>query len=353
MSISIQGVSRSFGTFQVLDNVSLDVGSGSLTALLGPSGSGKTTLLRIIAGLETADRGSILFQEEDVTDKAARDREVGFVFQHYALFRHMTVFENVAFGLRVRKAPKNEINQRVHELLSLIRLEGLGGRFPSELSGGQRQRVALARALAVKPQMLLLDEPFGALDAKVRQELRTWLRKLHEEMHVTTVFVTHDQEEAFEMADQVVVMNHGRIEQIGTPQAVFDQPATPFVMDFLGNVNVFHGRVLSGRAEVGPFNLRYDEYPHEEPRTATAYVRPHELEIDRRATTTSLQARVLQVNPAGAVVKVRVFTEEFGIELNVDVVRDRAHMLALNVDDIVFVHPKSVRVFLPEPEYVI
>ena len=198
--------------------------------------------------------------------------------------------------------------------------------------------------------MLLLDEPFGALDAKVRQELRTWLRKLHEEMHVTTVFVTHDQEEAFEMADQVVVMNHGRIEQIGTPQEVFDDPATPFVMDFLGNVNVFHGRVKSGRAEVGPFNLQYDAYPHEEPRMATAYVRPHELDIDRRATSTSLKSQVLQINPAGAVVRVRVFAEEFGLELNVDVNREHAHQLDLKTGDTVFVHPKSVRVFVPEPE---
>lgn len=353
MSISIQGVSRRFGNFQALSDVSLNVPSGSLTALLGPSGSGKTTLLRIIAGLETPDSGTVLFQEEDVTEKAARDREVGFVFQHYALFRHMTVFENVAFGLRVRKVAKDIANARVKELLSLVRLEGLGSRFPSELSGGQRQRVALARALAMRPQMLLLDEPFGALDAKVRQELRTWLRKLHEEMHVTTVFVTHDQEEAFEMADQVVVMNHGKIEQIGTPQDVFDHPATPFVMDFLGNVNVFHGRVKAGRVELGPFSLAYEAYTHEEPRNATAYVRPHELEIDRVATAASLPARVLQVNPAGAVVKVRVFAEEYGVELNIDLIRDRAAVLRLQSGDTVYVHPKTARVFMPEPEYAI
>ena len=207
MSISIQNVSRRFGSFQALDDVTLEVPSGSLTALLGPSGSGKTTLLRIVAGLESADSGSVLFQDEDVTETSARDRGVGFVFQHYALFRHLTVFENVAFGLRVRRVSKDEVRQRVNELLKMVRLESLGSRFPTELSGGQRQRVALARALAVRPKMLLLDEPFGALDAKVRQELRTWLRKLHEEMNVTTVFVTHDQDEAFEMADQVVVMN--------------------------------------------------------------------------------------------------------------------------------------------------
>jgi sulfate transport system ATP-binding protein len=353
MSISIQNVSRRFGSFQALDDVTLDVPSGSLTALLGPSGSGKTTLLRIVAGLESSDSGSVHFQDEDVTATSARDRGVGFVFQHYALFRHMTVFENVAFGLRVRNVSGEEVRQRVTELLRMVRLEGLGNRFPTELSGGQRQRVALARALAVRPKMLLLDEPFGALDAKVRQELRTWLRKLHEEMNVTTVFVTHDQEEAFEMADQVVVMNHGRIEQIGTPQAVFDQPATSFVMDFLGNVNMFHGRVQSGRVTLGPFSLTYDGYQHDEPRDATAYVRPHELDIDRAPSQSSLPGRIKQINPAGSVLKVRVAIEDFGIELNVDVSHYRAKSLDLKLDDSVYVHPRSVRVFMPEADYAI
>ena len=353
MSISIQNVSRRFGSFQALDDVTLDVPSGSLTALLGPSGSGKTTLLRIVAGLESADTGSVLFQDEDVTETSARDRGVGFVFQHYALFRHMTVYENVAFGMRVRKVANDEVRQRVNELLNMVRLESLGSRFPTELSGGQRQRVALARALAVRPKMLLLDEPFGALDAKVRQELRTWLRRLHEEMNVTTVFVTHDQEEAFEMADQVVVMNQGRIEQIGTPQAVFDSPSTAFVMDFLGNVNVFHGRVQSGRVTMGPFSLRYDDYQHDEPRDATAYVRPHELVIDRSPSQSSLPGTIRQLNPAGSVLKVRVSIEDFGVELSVDVTHDRAKSLGLKINDAVFVHPKSVRVFVPELDYVI
>lgn len=353
MSISIQNVSRRFGSFQALDDVTLEVPSGSLTALLGPSGSGKTTLLRIVAGLESADSGSVLFQDEDVTETSARDRGVGFVFQHYALFRHMTVYENVAFGMRVRKVANDEVRQRVNELLKMVRLEGLGCRFPTELSGGQRQRVALARALAVRPKMLLLDEPFGALDAKVRQELRTWLRKLHEEMNVTTVFVTHDQEEAFEMADQVVVMNQGRIEQIGTPQEVFDHPSTSFVMDFLGNVNVFHGRVQSGRVTLGPFNLRYDDYQHDEPRDATAYVRPHELDIDRSPSQSSLPGRIKQINPAGSVLKVRVHVEEFGVELNIDVTHERAKSLGLKLDEAVFVHPRTVRVFMPEPDFVI
>lgn len=353
MSISIQNVSRRFGSFQALDDVTLDVPSGSLTALLGPSGSGKTTLLRIVAGLESADSGSVLFQDEDVTETSARDRGVGFVFQHYALFRHMTVYENVAFGMRVRKVANDEVRQRVNELLKMVRLEGLGSRFPTELSGGQRQRVALARALAVRPKMLLLDEPFGALDAKVRQELRTWLRRLHEEMNVTTVFVTHDQEEAFEMADQVVVMNQGRIEQIGTPQAVFDSPSTAFVMDFLGNVNVFHGRVQSGRVSLGPFNLRYDDYQHDEPRDATAYVRPHELSIDRSPSQSSLPGKIKQLNPAGSVLKVRVSIEDFGVDLSIDVTHERAKSLGLKLNDAVFVHPKSVRVFVPELDYVI
>jgi sulfate transport system ATP-binding protein len=354
MSISIQNITKTFGDFTALDKVSLEVPSGCLLALLGPSGSGKTSLLRIIAGLEHADDGTILFEDENVTQQAARDRGVGFVFQHYALFRHMSVFENVAFGMRVRKSPESEIHSRVHELLGLVRLEGLGHRYPSELSGGQRQRVALARALAVRPRMLLLDEPFGALDAKVRQELRTWLRRLHEEMPVTTVFVTHDQEEAFEVADRVVVMKQGGIEQIGTPQEVFDHPATPFVMDFLGNVNVFHGRVQSGTAHVGPFQLAYSDYLHDEPRQATAYVRPHELEIERvPSTVSSLQGRVVQLNPSSSVVKVRVQLDEYGIELTVDLIRDRARELSLQLGDCVFVRPQSARVFMPDVEYSI
>lgn len=348
MSISIHHVSKRFGNFVALDDVSLEVESGKLIALLGPSGSGKTTLLRIISGLENSDQGSILIQDEDVTEQAVRDRNIGFVFQHYALFRHMTVFENVAFGLRIRKTPRSEVQDRVHELLTLVKLEGLGKRFPAELSGGQRQRVALARALAVRPRMLLLDEPFGALDAKVRQELRTWLRKLHEEMHVTTVFVTHDQEEAFEVADKVVVMRAGKIEQEGTPQEVFDHPATPFVMDFLGNVNVFHGRVQGGRVHMGLFDMAYEEYPHDEPRAATAYVRPHELEIDRAPSAVShLPARVVQLNPSGSVLKVRVSSPEFGVELTIDVVRERAQELKLIVGETVYVRPRSVRVFMP------
>src|SRR5437773_195284 len=250
MSIQAINISKRFGQFVALDNVDLEIPSGELVALLGPSGSGKTTLLRVIAGLEFADSGSVQFDGRDISDRTARERRVGFVFQHYALFRHMTVFENIAFGLRVRprdsRPSKKQIEAKVHELLKLIQLETLAQRYPSQLSGGQRQRVALARALAVEPSVLLLDEPFGALDAKVRLELRRWLRQLHDEIHVTSVFVTHDQEEALEVADRVVVMNHGRIEQIGSPEEVYNQPATPFVYNFLGNVNLFHGRIDGG-----------------------------------------------------------------------------------------------------------
>src|SRR5262249_29875680 len=283
VGITVRNVTKRFGDFVALDNVTVDIPHGELVALLGPSGSGKTTLLRIISGLETADSGTIHYEDEDATNRSPRDRNVGFVFQHYALFRHMTVFENIAFGLRVRKWKRADIHERVHELLRLIQLDGLGNQVPSQLSGGQRQRVALARALAAQPKVLLLDEPFGALDAKVRQELRQWLRRLHDEIHVTSVFVTHDQEEAFEVADQVVVMNHGRIAQVGTPEEVFEHPANGFVMDFLGNVNVFHGRVEGGRALLqNGFELDYPDYPHGEAKPATVYVRPHELEIDRR-----------------------------------------------------------------------
>ncbi len=285
MGITVKEVTKRFGNFTALDRVSVDVPSGSLVALLGPSGSGKTTLLRIIAGLEIPDSGVVLSHDEEVTCRPAKDRNMGFVFQHYALFRHMTIFENVAFGLRVRHRPEAQIRERVHELLKLIHLEDMGQRYPSQLSGGQRQRVALVRALAAQPKVLLLDEPFGALDAKVRQELRQWLRKLHDEIHVTSVFVTHDQEEAFEVADRVVVMQAGRIEQTGTPQEVFEQPSNAFVMDFLGNVNVFHGRVQDGKAHLGGMEVAYPEYTDEQASPATVYVRPHELEIERTAPT--------------------------------------------------------------------
>ena len=253
MKIEICHVTKRFGAFAALDDVTLDITTGELVALLGPSGCGKTTLLRIISGLEYADRGSIRFDNEDASNQPLRARRVGFVFQHYALFRHMTVFENVAFGLRVRRAdrpPRTEIDRRVRELLALVKMDGLGARYPAQLSGGQRQRVALARALAVEPQVLLLDEPFGSLDAKVRKELRRWLRRLHDQLHTTSIFVTHDVDEALEVADRVVVMNGGRVVQVGTPVEVYEKPATPFVYRFLGNVNIFHARMEQGRISI-------------------------------------------------------------------------------------------------------
>jgi len=289
MSIEIRHIHKQFGQFTALQDVSLDIASGELVALLGPSGCGKTTLLRIIAGLETADSGSIAFSGEDTTHVHVRERQVGFVFQHYALFRHMTVFENVAFGLRVRpratRPSEAEIRRKVHELLGLVQLDWLADRYPSQLSGGQRQRIALARALAVEPKVLLLDEPFGALDAKVRKELRRWLRRLHDELHVTSIFVTHDQEEALEVADRVVLMNQGQVEQMGSPQEVWDHPASPFVYGFLGDVNLFHGRAHEGEMLIGSDHhaVRLDSPEHSQARDARAlaYVRPHDLHVER------------------------------------------------------------------------
>src|ERR1700678_3663281 len=287
MSIEVRNLRKTFGNFVALDNVSLEMPTGELVALLGPSGSGKTTLLRIIAGLETPDSGEVHFDQEEATNRSASERKVGFVFQHYALFRHMTVFENVAFGMRVlprRARPAEaEVKRRVHELLQLVQLDFLADRYPSQLSGGQRQRVALARTLAVEPKVLLLDEPFGALDAKVRQELRRWLRRLHDEIHVTSIFVTHDQEEALELANHVVVLNDGKIEQAGTPEELYHNPATPFVYNFLGNVNLFHGRVEDGHIYVRGMPIALSPNGHElasaNGKDAVVYVRPHLLDI--------------------------------------------------------------------------
>ncbi|ARP85979.1 sulfate/molybdate ABC transporter ATP-binding protein [Bordetella genomosp. 9] len=283
MDIEIKSVNKRFGSFQALRDVNLHIDSGELVALLGPSGCGKTTLLRIIAGLETPDSGSIYFFGEDSTGVHVRERQVGFVFQHYALFRHMTVFENVAFGLRIkpRSQRPNEaaIKEKVHALLNLVQLDWLADRYPGQLSGGQRQRIALARALAVEPRVLLLDEPFGALDAKVRKELRRWLRRLHDELNVASVFVTHDQEEALEVADRVVVMNAGRIEQVGTPGEVWTHPATPFVYGFLGDVNQIEGYAAGGQWRASGISLPAPTFDGLDEQRAVAYVRPHELEV--------------------------------------------------------------------------
>jgi sulfate transport system ATP-binding protein len=289
-----------------------------------------------------------------MTRRPARERNVGFVFQHYALFRHMNVFENVAFALRVRGWPNARVQERVRELLRLVRLEAMERRYPGQLSGGQRQRVALARSLAAQPRVLLLDEPFGALDARVRQELRQWLRRLHDEIGATSVLVTHDQEEAFAVADRVVVMRAGRIEQVGTPQEIFEQPANAFVMDFLGDVNVFEGRLHRGRAVLGPWEVHCPEYAAHESETASVYVRPHELEIEHSANGNgSLRARVLHVNPAGPVIRVQLLAMEPKQEIQVDLTPARYAELDLKAGDMVYVSPRRVRVFVPEPEYSI
>ncbi|QVL33131.1 sulfate/molybdate ABC transporter ATP-binding protein [Telmatocola sphagniphila] len=349
MSIAVRNVSKKFGVASVLDRVSFEAKTGTLVALLGPSGSGKTTLLRIIAGLENPDSGNVLYQDDDVTQSSARERNVGFVFQHYALFRHMTVFENVAFGLRVRHWAEPRIKERVFELLKLVRLEDLAGRYPSQLSGGQKQRIALIRALAPQPRVILLDEPFGALDAKVRMELRTWLRRFHDEFHVTSIFVTHDQEEAFEVADQIVVMNQGKIEQTGTPVEVFEHPANAFVMDFLGNVNIFPVRLQDGRAMLGKIEMPLPSMPMDDSEEARVYIRPHELEIDRiRNNNTCLEVKILHINPAGSVVKVRLISEEYGLTVNVDVSPERYAALKLRSSDMVYISPKKARMFAPD-----
>jgi len=315
MSIEVRSVSKRFGSFQALDDVSIDVGSGSLTALLGPSGSGKSTLLRIIAGLEEPDSGEIRLAGEDATVLAPQKRGVGFVFQHYAAFKHMTVRDNVAFGLKIRRRPKDEIGARVDELLALVQLQGFGHRYPAQLSGGQRQRMALARALAPEPKVLLLDEPFGALDARVRAELRAWLRKLHDETHTTTVFVTHDQEEAMEVADSVVVMNGGRVEQVAGPRELYDAPVNDFVMTFVGEAIRFDG----------------------------ALVRPHDLELSLEPGEWTREAQVERIVHFGFQVRCELGDED-GVELFAQLTRDQAGRLELEPGQIVFVRAReSVR----------
>jgi sulfate transport system ATP-binding protein len=350
MSIEIRGVSKAFGTFAAVKNVSLEIPDGELVALLGPSGSGKTTLLRIIAGLDAPDAGSILFSGEDATTRHVRERRVGFVFQHYALFRHMSVFENVAFGLRVRprdvRPSQDEIRTAVMDLLKLVQLDWLADRFPSQLSGGQRQRVALARALAVKPRVLLLDEPFGALDAKVRKELRRWLRRLHDEVHVTSVFVTHDQEEAMEVSDRVVVMNEGQVEQMGTPEEVYERPATPFVYSFLGNVNLFHGRLSEGRVKIEGGEWDAPDFAGAPDQDAVAYVRTYEVDLARTPNgRPAIEALVRHVRRYGPMVRLEMDRVEDGQLIEAEVSRHRFEELALSRGDKVYVSPRSARIF--------
>jgi sulfate transport system ATP-binding protein len=352
MSIDVRSVTKAFGAFHAIRDINLTVPTGQFLALLGPSGSGKTTLLRIIAGLDRPDRGTVFINGQDAIAQSAQGRNVGFVFQHYALFRHMTVFENIAFGMRVRprreRPSEQRITERVNELLRLVQLDFLADRLPSQLSGGQRQRVALARALAVEPAVLLLDEPFGALDAKVRQELRGWLRRLHDEVGLTSVFVTHDQEEALELADRVVVMERGAIEQDGTPVEVVDHPATPFVANFIGRVNVFHGRIESGKAWFGPVVI-----DHPSPANGTAraegYARPHELEITRDETGGGLWAILRHASPAGALVKVDLMDTD-GRLLHAEIGREQFDELDIKQGERVYVRPRRLRVFAKEAE---
>ncbi len=360
MSIEVRNVNRQFGDFQALSDVSLDIDSGELVALLGPSGCGKTTLLRIIAGLETADTGSILFEGADTTDVHVRERQVGFVFQHYALFRHMTVFENVAFGLRVKprglRPSDAQIKQKVHDLLGLVQLDWLADRYPSQLSGGQRQRIALARALAVEPKVLLLDEPFGALDAKVRKELRRWLRRLHDDLHVTSIFVTHDQEEALEVADRVVLMNRGKIEQVGTPQQVWDHPASPFVYGFLGDVNLFQGRAHQGEVQIGPvldgIRIAAPEHAAVQDSSALAYVRPHDVQVERyKAGASGIVATLERVIVIGPMARLELLRTETTGNVAADLVEaqmtaEEYKSLGIAEGDKLVLTPRRARIFV-------
>jgi sulfate/thiosulfate transport system ATP-binding protein len=332
MGIAVENVSKQFGSFLAIDQVNLEIKTGSLVALLGPSGSGKSTLLRMIAGLEEPDSGQIWLIGENATKKSVQERHIGFVFQHYALFKHLTVRQNIAFALEIRKASKGQISSRVEELLELVQLTGLGSRYPSQLSGGQRQRVALARALAVQPRVLLLDEPFGALDAKVRKELRSWLRQLHKEVQVTTVFVTHDQEEAMEVADEIVVMNQGRVEQVGTPAQIYDQPTTPFVMSFIGPVNVLpaNAGILSGNREVR--------------KSDRVFLRPHDVVIQPNPVEEAIAAKIDRIIYLGWEIRIELVLAS-GQQVNAYLNREIFHQLQLKPGQRVYVKSKQVKIF--------
>ncbi|HZW13183.1 MAG TPA: sulfate ABC transporter ATP-binding protein [Noviherbaspirillum sp.] len=362
MSIEVRQISKRFGSFTALDGVSLNFAPGELTALLGPSGCGKTTLLRIIAGLEHPDAGQVFLDGEDASSQHVRERQVGFVFQHYALFRHMTVFENIAFGLRVKprklRPSEAEIKKKVMSLLDLVQLAWLADRYPPQLSGGQRQRIALARALAVEPRVLLLDEPFGALDAKVRKELRRWLRRLHDELHVTSIFVTHDQEEALEVADRVVLMNKGRIEQSGSPDEVYNHPATPFVYGFLGNVNLFHGRVHEGVLDAGGVALDAPDHASVREAQGTGYVRPHEMEVGRYPGNSEgdrepdgIIARLRRAHAIGPLAQLELERADNAQLIEAVIPAEQYAELALQEGETVLVRPKRLRVFVNSTEH--
>jgi sulfate transport system ATP-binding protein len=332
VGIVVENVSKHFGSFQAVDQVNLEIQSGSLVALLGPSGSGKSTLLRLISGLEMPDSGKIILTGKDATYQSVQERNIGFVFQHYALFKHLTVRQNISFGLEIRKAPKKKIQGKVEQLLELVQLSGLGDRYPSQLSGGQRQRVALARALAVEPNVLLLDEPFGALDAKVRKDLRAWLRRLHDEVHVTTVFVTHDQEEAMEVSDEIVVMNKGKVEQVGTPAEIYDHPASAFVMSFIGPVNV-----LPSSAKI----FQSSGFESTNPET---FLRPQDIIIETVSNGTTAQATVSRIIHLGWEIQVELILDD-GQIIKAHLTREQFDELKLEPQEKVYVKPKDAKSF--------
>ncbi len=332
MGIHVENVSKQFGSFKAVEDVSLEIKSGSLVALLGPSGSGKSTLLRLIAGLELPDRGKIWLTGEDATYRSVQERNIGFVFQHYALFKHLSVRKNIAFGLEIRQAPKAKVKARVEELLELVQLQGLGDRYPSQLSGGQRQRVALARSLAVEPKVLLLDEPFGALDAKVRKDLRAWLRRLHDEVHVTTVFVTHDQEEAMEVADEIVVMNKGVVEQVGTPAEIYDSPASAFVMGFIGPVNVL------------PSSSKIFQKTGFDTTQEQMFLRPQDILIEKQPNGNGVTATVSRIIHLGWEIQAELTLDD-GQIIMAHLTRERFDELQLQPQQKVYIKPKDAKAF--------
>jgi sulfate transport system ATP-binding protein len=353
MTIEVKNIHKQFGQFVALDNVSLQFPAGELTALLGPSGCGKTTLLRIIAGLEHPDSGQVLLDAQDASARHVRERQVGFVFQHYALFKHMTVFENVAFGLRVKarkdRPSEQVIRDKVRQLLELVQLDWLADRYPPQLSGGQRQRIALARALAVEPRVLLLDEPFGALDAKVRKELRRWLRRLHDELHVTSIFVTHDQEEALEVADQVVLMNKGHVEQLGTPNEVYNHPASPFVYGFLGNVNLFHGRVHEGVLASGDARFEAPQHAGVQNGEGIAYVRPHDLDVERyTAGGEGVAVKLRRAHAIGPLAQLDLERADNAQMIEAVIPNERFRELGLRDGETLLVKPRRMHVFVDQ-----
>jgi sulfate transport system ATP-binding protein len=347
MAIVVKNLTKKFGDFTAVDRVSFEVRQGELVALLGPSGSGKSTILRMISGLTVPDEGEIFLTGEDATLIPIQKRGVGFVFQHYALFKHMTVAQNIAFGLEVQKYSQPSIKERVEELLRLVQLQGYGGHYPSELSGGQRQRVALARALAPRPKVLLLDEPFGALDAKVREELRTWIRKLHDEFHVTSVFVTHDQNEALEISDKIVVVNRGKVEQIGTPQEIYENPKTAFVASFVGPVNILRGSVEAGKAKIGQFEFDVDPGESAGLSPVEALIRPSDILLSKPSGEQLPTGLVRRISFLGWGIKVDILLKD-GQSLAVHLTKKRYHELQLHEGQEIFIQPTDARVFTPE-----